>query len=151
MKYKYSSELHEKIKTVLLTKLKKDAPGMTLDRETSHLLDLVAGQIILKGYNEETATKALIQYEKEMKIIEKAKKLIPEDKRCPRTDFDQICDQVSAQVVNTIRNSQQMPDQVREMFWMTAQYLPKNEVKGAFENMVKEEYIKQCQQDHQSN
>ena len=145
------NELHKKIKDILLAKLKKDAPGMTLDEPTEHLLDLVAGQIILKGYNEETATTALKQYEVEMKIIEAAKKMVPKEERCPRADFDQICDQVSAHVVATIRDSKHMPDQVREMFWMTAQFLPKKDVKFALENMAKEEYKKQCQQDHQSN
>ena len=131
--------------------LERDVPGYTLDRETSHILDLVAGQIILKGYNEKTTEDALKQYELEMKIIEKAKKIVPEDSRCPRAEFDQICDQVSAMVVDKIRGACQMPDPVREMFWMTAQYLPKKEVRGALEAMFKIEYKKQCVEDAQLN
>lgn len=146
-----TKELHEKIKAILMKKLENDAPGYTLDRETSHLLDLVAGQIILKGYNETTTEDALKQYEKEMAIIEKAKKVVPESDRCPRAEFDQICDQVSAMVVDKIRKAHHMPDPVREMFWMTAQYLPKKEVRGALEAMFKSEYKKQCVEDAQLN
>ena len=146
-----TKQVHEKIKAVLLRMLERDVPGMTLDRETSHLLDLVAGQIILKGYNEKTTEEALIQYRKEMAIIEKAKKVVPESDRCPRAEFDQICDQVSAMVGDKIRGSHQMPDPVREMFWMTAQYLPKKEVRGAMEAMFKSEYKKQCVEDAQLN
>ncbi len=146
-----TKEVHEKIKALLLKKLRKEAPGHTLDRETSHILDLVAGQIILKGYNEETAEDALKQYEKEMQIIEKAKKVVPESDRCPRAEFDQICDNVSAMVVDKIRDSHHMPDPVREMFWATAQYLPKKEVRGALEAMFKTEYKKQCMEEAQRN
>ena len=146
-----TKELHEKIKALLLKKLRKDVPGYTPDQDISHLLDLVAGQIILKGYNETTTEDALRQYEKEMLIIEKAKKVVPESDRCPRAEFDQICDNVSAMVVDKIRGAHQMPDPVREMFWMTAQYLPKKEVRGALEEMFKSEYKKQCMTDAQSN
>ena len=146
-----TKEVHEKIKALLLKKLRSDAPGYTPDKDISHLLDLVAGQIILKGYNEETAEDALKQYEKEMLIIEKAKKVVPESDRCPRAEFDQICDNVSAMVVDKIRGSHHMPDPVREMFWATAQYLPKKEVRGALEEMFKSEYKKQCATDAQSN
>ena len=146
-----TKEIHEKVKALLLKKLQKDVPGYTPDQDISHLLDLVAGQIILKGYNETTAEDALKQYEKEMLIIEKAKKVVPESDRCPRAEFDQICDNVSAMVADKIRGSHQMPDPVREMFWMTAQYLPKKEVRGALEEMFKSEYKKQCMTDAQSN
>ena len=144
-------KLHDNIKKILLDKVTKMHPGETMDEPTLHLLDIITGEIIRQGYNAETATKAVELYEKEMNIIENAKENIPKEKRCTRAEFDFICDQMSALVVDKIRGATHMPDQVKEMFWATAQYLLKEQVRDALEDMFNQEYKAQRMREHNLN